>query len=285
MTEQGLVLVGGTLVLRRATVQDSGTYVCVVSNGAGAEEKNEIQLLITEPLEVQMWPRSHQVRSGDAVTLNCSVTGFPVRSVSWTKDGRSVTAGPSLRRLVLLNRYALRIQSAQSHDSGIYQCLASNEKDSAQSHAYVHVKSEPPVLVSRFEELVVRRDEPVSLRCAATGTPLPQITWSVYDVQVQDSSRVRVGDYVSRDGSVISFVNFTRVRLEDGGAYRCEAANEHGKDAYSARLNVIGAPMVLPMTNRTVVAGRKLLLHCPFSGYPVTKVIWRKGAGFPVSLS
>lgn len=47
MTEQGLVLVGGTLVLRRATVQDSGTYVCVVSNGAGAEEKNEIQLLIT----------------------------------------------------------------------------------------------------------------------------------------------------------------------------------------------------------------------------------------------
>ncbi|CAN8026902.1 unnamed protein product, partial [Ixodes persulcatus] len=277
MNEPRLVLVGGTLVLRRASVQDSGTYVCVVSNGAGAEEKNEIQLLVTEPLEVEMRPRVQEVRSGETVTLNCSVSGFPVRSVTWTKDSRPVSAGPALRRLVLLNRYALRIQAAQSQDSGLYQCFAGNERDSAQGHAYVRVKSEPPVLVSHFEESVVRREEPVSLRCAATGTPLPQITWSVYDVQVHDSGQVRVGDYVSRDGSVISFVNFTKVRLEDGGTYRCEAANEHGQDSYSARLNVAGPPTVQPMANRTVVAGRKLLLHCPYSGYPISKVIWRKG--------
>ncbi|KAL3237647.1 hypothetical protein MRX96_048178 [Rhipicephalus microplus] len=47
LSEPGIVLVGGTLVFRRASVQDSATYVCVVSNGAGAEEKNEIQVLIT----------------------------------------------------------------------------------------------------------------------------------------------------------------------------------------------------------------------------------------------
>ncbi|XP_077559684.1 cell adhesion molecule Dscam1-like isoform X2 [Haemaphysalis longicornis] len=306
LTEPGIVLVGGTLVFRRASVQDSATYVCVVSNGAGAEEKNEIQLLVTEPLEVQMWPRNREVRSGDTVTLNCSVSGFPVRSVTWSKDGRPIpgsasaaAGGPAgtgmglggaagssglARRVMMLNRYALRIQAAQSDDSGVYQCHATNERDSAQAHAYVHVKSEPPVLVAHFEDSVVRRDEAVSLRCAATGTPLPQITWSVYDVQVQDSSRVRVGDYVSRDGSVISFVNITRVRPEDGGAYRCEASNEHGSDAHAARLNVLGPPLVQTMPNRTVVAGRRLLLHCPYSGYPITKVVWRKeGKSLPSS--
>ncbi|KAK8776741.1 hypothetical protein V5799_029914 [Amblyomma americanum] len=297
LTEPGIVLVGGTLVLRRASVQDSATYVCVVSNGAGAEEKNEMQVLVTEPLDVQMWSRTREVRSGESVTLNCSVSGFPVRTVTWSKDGRPITSGPGtpstaassagsalFRRVLMLNRYALRIQAAQSGDSGVYQCHAANERDSAQSHVYVHVKSEPPVLVSHFDDIVVRRDEPVSLRCAATGTPLPQITWSVYGVQVQDSSRVRVGDYVSRDGSVISFVNITRVRPEDGGAYRCEASNENGADAHSGRLNVLGPPAVHAMHNRTVVAGRRAVLHCPYSGYPITRVVWRKdGKSLPSS--
>lgn len=89
-----------------------------------------------------MRPRVQEVRSGETVTLNCSVSGFPVRSVTWTKDSRPVSAGPALRRLVLLNRYALRIQAAQSQDSGLYQCFAGNERDSAQGHAYVRVKCE-----------------------------------------------------------------------------------------------------------------------------------------------
>ncbi|XP_064480133.1 cell adhesion molecule Dscam1-like [Ornithodoros turicata] len=276
----GTLLVGGTLVLRHASVQDSATYVCVVANSAG-EEKNEVHLLVTEPLDVQLWPRSKEVRSGDAVTLNCTVSGYPVRSVTWTKNSRPVQ--PS-RRIALLNRYALRIHAVQSEDSGIYQCIASNEQDSAQGLSFVSIKAEAPVLVSRFEEVVVRREEPVSLRCAATGIPLPQITWSVYDVQVQDSNRVRVGDYVSRDGSVISFVNFTRIHTEDGGSYRCEATNDHGRDTHTARLNVMGTPSVQPMPNRTIVAGKLFVLHCPFSGYPITKVYWRKdGKNIPHS--
>ncbi|XP_065306423.1 cell adhesion molecule Dscam1-like [Dermacentor albipictus] len=288
--EPGIVFVGGTLVFRRASVQDSATYVCVVSNGAGVEDKNEMQVLVTEPLEVDVWTRTREVRSGDSLTLNCSVSGFPIRSVTWFKDGRPIT-GPSAakgagrgggqvssRRVLMLNQYVLRIQAAQSDDSGVYQCHAANERDSAQAQAYVHVRSEPPVLVSHFEDVVVRPEEPVSLRCAATGTPLPQITWSIYDVQVQDSSRVRVGDYVSRDGSVISFVNVTRARHEDGGAYRCEASNEHGSQAHAGRLNVLGPPAVHDMPNRTVVAGRRAVLHCPYYGHPVTRVAWRKDA-------
>nr|XP_037276577.1 Down syndrome cell adhesion molecule-like protein Dscam2 [Rhipicephalus microplus] len=261
LSEPGIVLVGGTLVFRRASVQDSATYVCVVSNGAGAEEKNEIQVLITEPLEVQMWPRTREVRSGDSVTLNCSVSGFPVRSVTWSKDGRPYTRTVDCGRIDV---------GGQWRRFGTVAARADAEPVRAEDSA------EPPVLVSHFEDNVVRRDEPVSLRCAATGTPLPQITWSIYDIQVQDSSRVRVGDYVSRDGSVISFVNITRVRPEDGGAYRCEASNEHGSDAHSGRLNVLGPPAVHTMHNRTVVAGRRAMLHCPYSGFPVTRVIWRK---------
>ncbi|KAL3211220.1 hypothetical protein MRX96_036589 [Rhipicephalus microplus] len=290
--EPGIVFVGGTLVFRRASVQDSAIYVCVVSNGAGVEDKNEIQVLVTEPLEVDMWTRTTEVRSGDTLTLNCSVSGFPVRSVTWFKDGRAIT-GPSAaktsvsgsrggqvssRRVLMLNQYMLRIQAAQSDDSGVYQCHAENERDSAQAQALVHVRSEPPVLVSNFQDVVVRPEESVSLRCAATGTPLPQITWSFYDIQVQDSSRVRVGDYVSRDGSVISFVNVTRVRHEDGGAYRCEASNVHGSHAHSGRLNVLGPPAVRDMPNRTVVAGRRAVLHCPYYGHPVSRVAWHKDA-------
>ncbi|KAL1467324.1 hypothetical protein MTO96_026208 [Rhipicephalus appendiculatus] len=60
----------------------------------------------------------------------------------------------------------------------------------------------PPVLVHRFSEQTVDPGLPVSLKCAATGAPLPQITWSLDGEPVVESMRVRIGDFVTNDGQV-----------------------------------------------------------------------------------
>lgn len=41
-------------------------------------------------------------------------------------------------------------------------------------------------------------------------------------------------------GNVISHVNITGVRVEDGGTYRCTAANRVGEVHHQAQLNVYG---------------------------------------------
>lgn len=94
---------------------------------------------------------------------------------------------------------------------------------------------------------------------------------------VQDTGTVRIGDYVSSDGSVISFINISRVTVQDGGKYECRATNDFGMDAHSSWINVIGSPYIKPMKNLTVVAGETILIECPVSSSLVTSIIWFKG--------
>ncbi|GBO10575.1 Down syndrome cell adhesion molecule-like protein Dscam2 [Araneus ventricosus] len=136
---------------------------------------------------------------------------------------------------------------------------------------------DPPVLAYTFPEQTLEPGTFLSLKCTATGTPLPQITWSLDGLPVTEGLRTRVGDFVTSDGFVNSFVNITRLQPEDGGTYECLGSNDISTVAHSARLNVYGPPFVKPMRNISVLAGGTLVIRCPVSGYPVEKIVWEKG--------
>ncbi|RWR99076.1 Down syndrome cell adhesion molecule-like protein Dscam2, partial [Leptotrombidium deliense] len=79
------------------------------------------------------------------------------------------------------------------------------------------------------------------------------------------------------NGDVVSFINITNIRLEDGGLYNCEAINEAGNVSHSETIAVIGAPFIKAMNNITVLAGHTLATRCPVSGYPISKISWSRG--------
>ena len=49
-----------------------------------------------------------------------------------------------------------------------------------------------------------------------------------------------MGQYVTLHGDVISHVNISSVKVEDGGEYSCIAVNRAGNQIHAARLNVYG---------------------------------------------
>lgn len=49
-----------------------------------------------------------------------------------------------------------------------------------------------------------------------------------------------VAQYVSGQDEVISHVNISSLKDEDGGEYSCSAKNKVGEITYSARINVYG---------------------------------------------
>ncbi|XP_075543760.1 cell adhesion molecule Dscam1-like [Dermacentor variabilis] len=285
------LLPGGTLFLHGTRILDSGKYLCVANNSAG-EDRAYTELLVTVPLSAHIDPPVQVVDVGKSANMSCRVVGHPVHGVLWTHNGRSISAsstsygggGPSGKlasdgpssRITILSRDLIHVSVVERQDHGMYQCLVHNDRDSAQGSAQLVIGEDAPVLEHTFTERQVRPGSSVSLRCSASGTPLPQITWSLDGIPVPEHYHVRIGDYVSGERLVHSYVNLTGVRVEDGGLYSCAARNGVGRVSHSARLNVLGRPLVRPMANVTALAGRTMRLHCAVAGHPIQSIVWQK---------
>lgn len=59
-------------------------------------------------------------------------------------------------------------------------------------------------------------------------------------VEVSSLHRYAIGQYVDSTGDVISHLNISHIRTDDGGLYKCVASNSMGSTEYFARLNVYG---------------------------------------------
>lgn len=57
--------------------------------------------------------------------------------------------------------------------------------------------------------------------------------------------RFAIGQFVDISGDVISHLNISHVRPDDGGLYKCIASNSMGSVSHSARLNVYGTSITI----------------------------------------
>ncbi|KAK8776005.1 hypothetical protein V5799_030650, partial [Amblyomma americanum] len=269
----------GNLVIRSVVADDAGKYYCLVNNSA-RQDRAETELVVYAPLRATVSPARVSASIGHTLRLNCSAAGYPVRELSWTKDARPLYASERVK--LLFDDQVLVVNAVKRQDRGMYQCFVRNQFEVAQAAAEVILNDEPPVLESVFSESIHKPGGSVSLRCTATGNPLPQVTWDLDGRHLPETIRYRVGDYVTRDNRVVSYVNISSVRPEDGGVYRCRAANDVGSVAHVARVNVYGPPAIRPMGNVTALSGGSLVVHCPVGGYPLTVIRWeREGRTLP----
>ncbi|XP_054713933.1 cell adhesion molecule Dscam2-like [Uloborus diversus] len=271
VSSQRIIELNGTLLIRKTAVQDGGKYVCIVNNTNG-QERAETELLIRDRLQVRAVPPSQTVDVGKTAIFTCNVTGHPVHVISWRKDMVPVLSS----RRIVVSREELRISPVEREDRGMYQCFVYNDKESAQDAAQLVLGDVAPVLKHTFEPSKEEPGTALSLKCIASGNPLPQVTWTLDDLPIPDHMRFSVGDYVTSRAEVVSFVNISSLRVEDGGMYRCLATNEIGSLSHSAKINVIGPPFVRIMKDIAAVEGDVLVVRCPVAGYPVEEVYWEK---------
>ncbi|XP_069190704.1 cell adhesion molecule Dscam2 isoform X3 [Procambarus clarkii] len=272
-------VVEGQLLITATRQEDSGHYLCVANNSAGTDSYR-VNMKVREHLSASVEPNLHRVDLGRPTRLICRVSGSPVTSLTWYKDGRPL---PSLPRLTTYDT-TLHIGQVSREDGGMYQCLARNDEDSAQAAAQVDLGDSAPVLEYRFISQTLQPGPSVSLKCIASGAPTPHVSWTLDGFPLPQHDRLVVGQYVGMGGAVVSHVNLTGVRAEDGGAYTCIAANRAGSASHTAKLNVYGPAYVRPMSVVTAVAGEHLLISCPAAGYPLAQITWsREGRTLPVT--
>uniref|UniRef100_T1JJ84 Ig-like domain-containing protein n=1 Tax=Strigamia maritima TaxID=126957 RepID=T1JJ84_STRMM len=142
-----------------------------------------------------------------------------------------------------------------------------------------------PVLHQVFSENTLHPGPSLSLQCAASGNPTPEISWTLDGQPIPESKRFQISDQSVSAGDMVSQVNITRLKVEDGGDYKCIATNRVGTAQHIARLNVFGIPYIRPMPNVTIVAGRDVTIPCRVAGHPIRLIRWeRDGMPFPANL-
>ncbi|XP_034252481.1 Down syndrome cell adhesion molecule-like protein Dscam2 [Thrips palmi] len=215
----------------------------------------ELALQVWAPLSVHVLPPRQTVDVGKSADLVCQAAGFPRQQVRWLKDGRPLRG---------------------KEDRGMYQCVVRNDHDMAQGIAELRLGDAAPTLQYKFIEQTMQPGPSVSLKCSASGNPTPHMSWKLDGFPLPPNERVMIGQYVTLYGDVVSHVNISNVKAEDGGEYDCEAENRAGVAKHQARLNIYGSPFVRPMPDIVAVAGKSLHIKCPVAGYPIESVSWEK---------
>ena len=121
---------------------------------------------------------------------------MPQSQISWLKDGQPLRTGSRVR---LLSKDHVRITSVSKEDQGMFQCFVKNDIDTAEGIGEISLGEVAPQLHYRFIEQTLQPGPGVSLKCTATGSPTPQIAWSLDGFPLPNNDRLMIGQYVRRD--------------------------------------------------------------------------------------
>ncbi|XP_035786671.1 Down syndrome cell adhesion molecule-like protein Dscam2 isoform X3 [Anopheles albimanus] len=285
-SSQRIVPSQSLLFIRNADERDAGRWICKAFNQFG-EQKLEMHLTVSNELMAHIHPQIQIINSGSSALLNCSIFGGEVNKIEWFHNGQELFAnGRSERSVSLLSANSLKIDRVSKKDQGIYQCIVSNARSSAQGASELKLGESPPEISYGFVEQNVRPAAYISLKCSATGSPPPQFVWLLDYQPILDVSslhRYSMDQFLDINSQVTTHLNISHVHSDDGGLYTCAATNSMGTAAHKARLNVYGPPYVRAIGPITAVAGEPIELHCAYSGHPIQSVRWIRGGNELVS--
>jgi dystroglycan 1 len=201
----------GVLTIYNARPEDSGRYVCQVTNEAGTTRDFAQLTVVGGPESPPSYRQQVQtVQVGDQVEINCAVTGTPRPVVRWVKVDGELPRQAELRDTLML------IPNIQPGDAGTYRCVASNAVGSVFAQVEIQVEARPQIQMQRVEKTVSVGSR-VTLECAATGSPQPTIQWRKKDGFLPRDHELSEG--------VLVIPNFQQ---EDAGEYVCIASNRFG---------------------------------------------------------
>nr|XP_008117297.1 PREDICTED: roundabout homolog 4 isoform X2 [Anolis carolinensis] len=145
-----------------------------------------------------------------------------------------------------------------------------------------------PQILDHPSDLVVRWDQPATLRCRAAGNPVPTIEWyrngEYVKTNKDDATSQRT---LLLDGSLFFLRLSQKKGKSDEGIYSCLARNHLGtavsKNA-SLYVEALQEEFRLHPSDLTVTTGERFLLECmPPKGHPEPVISWKKN-GVPINV-
>ena len=182
-------VVGNTLVISQARVEDRGMYLCTVENAVGSSRATAI--IEVEPREaprLEIFPEAAQtISSGGSVLYQCrAVAGIPSPAITWTRtDRRPLTANTEV-----LSGGVIRITRVTGGEEGEYKCTAENIVGSVEATALLTIHETPRIEMTPRGSVTVKVGQPLTIRCSVTGDPTPTVTWNKITRESNQSQQI-----------------------------------------------------------------------------------------------
>ncbi|KAM4015874.1 roundabout homolog 3 isoform 2-T2 [Anomaloglossus baeobatrachus] len=157
----------GELTIIDVQTGDSGYYMCQAISVAGsilAKALLEVEDATSDrvPPIIRRGPSNQTLAADSAVQMQCHVTGNPLPSTHWLKDGQRL--GGSDPRTSVLDNGTLQISHLQVTDSGVYVCVATSSTGETTWSGYLEVQEKgSPVHVQLAEPSLVPGPPPKPL--------------------------------------------------------------------------------------------------------------------------
>ncbi|KAJ1525037.1 hypothetical protein ONE63_009883 [Megalurothrips usitatus] len=180
------------------------------------------------------------VDQGADILLEGILDGFPVPTITWTKNGVDLASLPEAASITTsweLNRVRLEMKGVSVRDAGRYTCRAVNPVGSATSTADIIVKKTvfPPVMGKRLQVQQARVGERIAMEVEVTGLPEPTITWTKDGLPLSAFPSLEVR--TRTQGSCHTLV-IDKATLAHAGNYAVKATNAGGESNCSADVAV-----------------------------------------------
>uniref|UniRef100_A0ABD2WIV2 Ig-like domain-containing protein n=1 Tax=Trichogramma kaykai TaxID=54128 RepID=A0ABD2WIV2_9HYME len=167
----------------------------------------------------------------------------------------------------------LHIKEVKETDRGWYMCQINTDPMKSQI-GYLDVVVPPDIIdYQTSTDMVVREGTNVTLRCAATGSPAPNIQWRREDGRPISLSPTREVQNVEG-----SHFNLTKVNRQHMGPYLCIASNGVPPTVSKRIILVVQFPPMIWIPNQLIGAreGQQVTLECTSEAYPKSINYWTR---------
>ncbi|CRK94221.1 CLUMA_CG007736, isoform A [Clunio marinus] len=268
------------------------TFLLIISNGvlissiqSNEEHPNETNSYIQdrdtpkfgEPIQNQT------IAVGREAVFSCVVDNLQTYKIAWLKvdtqtilsiQTHIITKNHRMTVSHVENRaWVLRIKEVKESDKGWYMCQINTDPMKNQV-GFLNVVVPPDILdYPTSTDMVVREGSNVTLKCAARGSPTPNITW-----RREGSEPIALAgnkEVTSHNGSILSISRVNRLHM---GAYLCIAQNGIPPSVSKRVMLIVHFPPMVWIQNQLVgsAIGQKITLECQSEAHPKSINYWMK---------
>lgn len=209
----------------KVALSDAGRYVCEAENDVGKASSTAVLTVLIPPNWTAIPPTELKAEAGQALSVNCSVSGTPSPLVFWRREvtGHNQTSW----NLSSSSNGTLIIQNVQPEDAGPMYCAAVNAGGALLARVNLEVTrsihSVPPHFSVGPANQTLPIRSPALLQCQALNTT-DAISWTRNGHPIIINHNTSSGIKILPSGSL----QIEHLQLEDSGTYTCWAGRSAG---------------------------------------------------------